>query len=85
MIAKKRRNYRQGGSVVLTLPEDMVKGELTTMAENRVILADSRGETPESDLLEFLEKVVEPRLWPWLSKKQAAREGMEERQESASG
>jgi flagellar biosynthesis chaperone FliJ len=34
------------------------------------MLVDPRGEIPEDDLLDFLEKYIEPEFWPWLRQKQ---------------
>jgi len=68
-IATKRKNIEQGGSTLVSIPAALQKGEVTTMAADRLILADPRGDIPEADLLEFLETYVEPQLWQWLKSK----------------
>ncbi len=68
-IKSRRRNLRVGSSIGITLPAILTKGETTTLAANRIIVADARGEISEDDLLEFLEDVIEPRIWPWLEKR----------------
>lgn len=67
-LKDRRLNYRQGGSTVLALPATLKLGRESTLAANRVMLVDPRGEIAEGDLLEFLESEIEPRLWPWLEK-----------------
>ena len=73
MLKSRRRNYRQGGSLVMTLPAALELGRESTLAGNRVLLVDPRGQIPEADLLEFMERFVEPELWPFLKKKAAKR------------
>jgi len=50
-----------------------LKGKEATLAANRLMLVDPRGEIHEDDLLEFLERVIEPKLWPWLEEKRIER------------
>jgi len=68
-IATKRKNIDQGGSTLVSIPAALQKGRITTMAADRIILADPRGVIHEKELLEFLEKYVEPKLWDWLAEK----------------
>ena len=68
-IKDRRSNIPHGKySKALVLPASIEKGEHSTLAANRLILVDPRGEISESDLLEFLETHIEPNFWPWLKK-----------------
>lgn len=71
MGLKDRRRLTKAGkySKVITLPAKLKMGEEVTLAADRLILVDPRGEIHESDLLEFLEKYVEPKFWPWVEDK----------------
>jgi len=74
-IKDRRRNIRAGGySRLLVLPAILVKGEESTLAANRLLLVDPRGEISEGDLLHFLESVVEPNFWPWYKQIQDRRD-----------
>jgi hypothetical protein len=67
----RRRNNPHGKySAALVLPAKIERGEESTLAANRLILVDPRGEISETDLLEFLERCIEPQFWPWLKEKQ---------------
>jgi len=50
----------------ITLPSKLKIGKVATLAADRLILIDPRGEIPEDKLLEFLERFVEPNFWVWL-------------------
>jgi hypothetical protein len=52
------------------IPSKLKVGKVATMAANRLIIVDPRGEIHENDLLEFLETYLEPNFWPWLKEKQ---------------
>jgi len=68
----RRRNHPHGRySTALVLPAGIKKGKESTLAANRLILVDPRGEISEDDLLEFLETFVEPNFWPWIQKKRS--------------
>jgi len=70
-IKDRRSNIRYGlYSRVLVLPAYLEKGEESTLAGNRLLLVDPRGEISEDDLLEFLETYVEPQFWRWIRGKQ---------------
>jgi len=72
-IKEKRSNIPHGKySTALILPANLKKGKNSTLAANRLILVDPRGEINEDDLLEFLEKYIEPEFWPWLKTKEVA-------------
>lgn len=70
-IKEKRSNIPHGRySTALILPANLEKGKESTLAANRLILVDPRGEITEDDLLEFLERYIEPAFWPWLKEKE---------------
>jgi len=70
-IKARRANIQHGKySAALVLPAALKKGKNSTLAANRLILVDPRGEITEDDLLEFLETYIEPEFWPWLKMKQ---------------
>lgn len=69
-IKARRSNIRYGRySRVLVLPASLEKGRESTLAADRLILVDPRGEISEDDLLEFLETYVEPKFWIWMEKR----------------
>ncbi len=63
MLKSRRRNFRQGGSTVLTIPALLDVGEVSTVAADEIMLVDPRGRIHEDDLLQFLREVVEPEFW----------------------
>ena len=71
LLALKRtqKNIKFGDSRVLTIPSQLVIGERSSVAANRLFLADVRGEISEDDLLEFLETHIEPAFWKWIEEK----------------
>jgi len=73
-LKTKRSNIKHGRySRALVIPAAIEKGETSTLAANRLMIVDPRGEISENDLLEFLEQHVEPNFWPWLKEKQKER------------
>jgi len=65
-IAVRRKNQVIGkSSRFMNIPSPLEAGSESTIAANRLILADPRGKVPESDLLEFLETQIEPAFWEW--------------------
>jgi len=58
----------------MTYPSDVTIGEEATLAGNRLLVIDPRGEIDENDLLEFLETHVEPAFWKWWRQKEAAKQ-----------
>lgn len=67
---KARRSiWRNHASSAMNIPAALEKGREATIAANRIMLVDPRGEIDESDLLQFLESEIEPRLWTWLATK----------------
>jgi len=69
-LKDKRSNIKHGRySRVLVLPASIEMGEKSTLAANRLVLVDPRGEIHEDDLLQFLEKFVEPDFWNWIRNK----------------
>ena len=70
-LKDRRSNIPHGRySRALVLPATIEKGEYSTLAANRLMLVDPRGEIPERDLLEFLETYIEPAFWPWIREKE---------------
>jgi len=69
-LKAKRSNIKHGKySKALVLPASLQIGKTSTLAANRLLIIDPRGEIKENDLLEFLENYVEPNFWPWLKQK----------------
>ena len=68
MILREQRVYRKGTSAVIAIPSQLKKGETVTVAADRLVLVDPRGEIPKEELGRFLESVIEPRLWAWLAR-----------------
>ena len=66
MLKLRRKLIRVGSSEGITLPPSLDKGPECTLAGNRLLLLDPRGEVSEDDLLAFMEEFVEPHLWSWL-------------------
>ena len=62
----RRKLVRVGSSEGITLPPSLAKGPECTLAGNRLLLMDPRGEVSEDELLAFMEEFVEPHLWSWL-------------------
>lgn len=70
-IKDRRSNIKHGRySTAVILPANIKKGPESTIAANRIMIVDPRGQISEDDLLEFLEKHIEPNFWPWLKEKQ---------------
>jgi len=63
----------RGASKSIVIPSKLKTGQTATMAANRLMIVDPRGEISEDDLLQFLEKFVEPQFWPWLKSKESQR------------
>jgi len=57
----------------ITLPSKLKVGKVASLAADRLILVDPRGEIDADSLLEFLEKYIEPNLWDWLREKEAVK------------
>ncbi|HYS99565.1 MAG TPA: hypothetical protein VEO20_02765 [Thermoplasmata archaeon] len=75
MLKSRRKVMQHGGSAVISIPGILERAEVgsdATMAADRVMLVDPRGIINESDLLEFLEAEIEPKLWVWIAKKARA-------------
>jgi len=71
-LKDKRCNVKRGYSTSLVIPAKLKVGKKSTLAANRLMLVDPRGEITEDDLLEFLEKYIEPQFWPWLKTKEVS-------------
>ena len=75
-LATKRKITPRGArkaSKCIVIPSKLKAGEVATIAANRLMIIDPRGEIHENDLLEFLETHVEPNFWPWLKEKERKR------------
>lgn len=75
-IATKRKvtsRGTDGASKSVVIPANIKTGKVATIAADRLVLLDPRGEIHEDDLLRFLESFVEPQLWTWLTKKKSAK------------
>ena len=60
----RRTNLKHGKySTAIILPAILEKGKTSTLAADRLILIDPRGEIPEKELLSFLEEFIEPNFW----------------------
>ena len=59
--------------MALTYPSDVLIGKEASIAGDRLLLVDPRGEIDENDLAEFMETHVEPAFWRWWRPKEAAR------------
>lgn len=69
MIKARRTNLKHGRySTAVVIPASIEKGETSTLAANRLILIDPRGEISEEALLDFLERHIEPVFWSWYEK-----------------
>ena len=77
MIKSRRRNYQLGGSKAITYPSDVVVGEEASVVGNRLLLIDPRGEISMDDLMEFMEKYVEPAFWKWWKQKEGVKHAHE--------
>jgi antitoxin component of MazEF toxin-antitoxin module len=73
-LKDKRKIIRVGNSEAVTLPSNLVKGGEASIAANRLVIMDPRGEISEDDLLEFLEIHIEPVFWKWLRKRRVKNE-----------
>jgi len=73
LAAKRKVTSRgaHGASKSVVIPSKLKIGEVATIAANRLMIIDPRGEINENDLLEFLETHIEPNFWPWLKQKKA--------------
>jgi hypothetical protein len=64
----------KGASKSIVIPSKLKTGRIATIAANRLMIVDPRGEIHEDDLLQFLEKFVEPLFWSWITRKEAKEE-----------
>lgn len=73
LAARRRVTPRgaKGTSKSIVIPSKLKAGEIATIAANRLMIVDPRGEISEDDLLQFLEKFVEPNFWSWIKTKEA--------------
>lgn len=68
-IQTKRKVIDIGGSRYVAVPSGLRVGGEASIAGNRILLIDPRGEIDATLLLDFMEEYVEPYFWKWLAKK----------------
>lgn len=64
----------RGTSKSIVIPSKLKAGQTATIAANRLMIVDPRGEIHEDDSLQFLEKFVEPNFWNWAKTKESEKE-----------
>jgi len=63
-LADRRKVIKTGKySKAITIPAKLKVGRTVTLAANRILIVDLRGEISEDQLLDFLEQHVEPKFW----------------------
>lgn len=63
-LMERRKILKLGkGTNAVSLPITLKVGETCSMGINRLCLIDPRGEIDPSQLLDILEKYVEPHIW----------------------
>jgi hypothetical protein len=66
-LTDRRRIHREGKfSRSVILPADLRMGEYATLAADRLVLIDPRGEIDPDVLLDLMEKHLEPAIWKLL-------------------
>ena len=65
---RRRKVWNVSGSRVIALPPHIEIGEQATLAADRLVLIDPRGEIHERELLRLLEG-LEPAVWKFLAKR----------------
>ena len=72
-VVETSKIYRLGDksnpSRLVRLPRSLKIGEKATMAGDRLLLLDPRGEIAPELLLDFFEKEVEYRFWKWMEER----------------
>ena len=73
LAARRKVTVRGAGNASnsIVIPKNLKVGKFVTIAADRLMIVDPRGTIAEEDLLEFLERYVEPCLWPWLKEREA--------------
>lgn len=66
-IQTRRRVIDIGGSRYVAVPSVLKIGNEASIAGNRLLLIDPRGEIDATLLLDFMEKYIEPLFWQWLA------------------
>ncbi len=70
-LTDRRRIHREGKfSRSVILPAGLRIGEYATLAADRLVLIDPRGEIPPDVLLDLMEKHLEPAIWELLASKE---------------
>lgn len=60
----------KGASKSIVIPSQLKTGQTATIAANRLMIVDPRGEIHEDLLLRFLEEFVEAQFWSWFGGKE---------------
>ncbi len=67
-LTDRRRIHREGRfSRSVILPAGLRTGEYATIAADRLVLIDPRGEIPPDVLLDLMEQHLEPAIWKLLA------------------
>ncbi|MDY6865868.1 MAG: hypothetical protein SVY15_07865 [Halobacteriota archaeon] len=65
-IKARRSNFKTSKfSHAMIIPAGLKIGNKSTIAADRLMLVDPRGEITEDVLLEFFETFIEPKFWEW--------------------
>lgn len=73
-LKARRKNQKVGQtSNAMVIPAGLEVGEESSIAANRLILADPQGEISEDELLRLLES-VEVEFWKWYEEKKGEEE-----------
>jgi hypothetical protein len=69
-LTDRRKIHKEGRfSKSVILPAGLRTGEYATLAADRLVLIDPRGEIPPDVLLDLMEKHLEPIIWSGLTNK----------------
>jgi len=69
-LTDRRKIHKEGRfSKSVILPAGLRTGEYATLAADRLVLIDPRGETPPDVLLDLMEKHLEPIIWRGIANK----------------
>jgi hypothetical protein len=67
-LTDRRKIHKEGKfSKSVILPAGLRTGEYATLAADRLVLIDPRGEIPPDVLLDLMEKHLEPIIWSGLA------------------
>jgi hypothetical protein len=76
-LKDRRTAIELGDSIAITIPFVLIdkerKPKEVTLAADRLMIVDPRGEINEDELLEFLEEHLEPEFWAWYKKRKESK------------